>query len=153
MAWHDHPDASRIVREHWQEAQCFIVAEREPCIGIAGDEVGNIGDNRRIIAGPADALAAWQPPASWFIAVIVCPGDDTLTLTNHVRRRGFDPARVHFYLHAEGTAESLKAWRDAGLPLDRVDDRAPNGRPFTDWTSLHKALGLHFNLQILRDFM
>jgi hypothetical protein len=152
MPWHAHPDASKIVRKHWHEAQCFIIAEQEPCVTLAEDEVGNIGTNRQLISGTAANLLDWNPPKSWYIAVVVCRGDDTTTLVQSVRQAKLDPSRIHFYIHADGDSRSLIAWRDAGFPLDRVDDKTPDGRPIHDWKDLHKGLGLHFNSQIVMDF-
>ncbi len=153
MTWHEHPDASLIVRKHWHEAQCFILAEQEPCITIALDEVGNIAENRQLVTGTIKDLENWDPPTSRFIAVLLCPGDDTDALAKHVATNRLDSSRVHFYLHKQAKTESLLPWKEAGFSLDRVDDCTPDGRPFTDWGTLHKALGLHFNLQILTDFL
>ena len=149
MSWHAHPDATALVREHWHEAEAFLVAQRPPCIEIRDDEVRHI--DRLLIGGRPDDLRAWKRPASWFIAVLVCDGDDTEALTAFVRDEGMDARRVHFYLHEAASGSALAAWRDAGLPLDRVDDRV-DGRPIRDWKDLHRLLGLHLNVQIVADF-
>lgn len=153
MSWHAHPHAGRIVRENWHRAQAFILAQREPCIGIRDEELRSISDNRLLAGGLPQDLDGWERPESWFIAVVVCPGDDTVAIARHVVANRLEPRRVHFYLHADASPSALVAWRDAGLPLDRVNERTQDGRPITDWASLHKLLGLHFNLQILEDFL
>lgn len=150
MSWHQHPDATDVVREHWHEAECFLVAARPTCIDIRDDEVGAI--DRLLHGGSPDDLDAWIRPASWFVAVLLCPGDDTAALVRATERLGLDARRFHFYLHAEASFDALRAWADAGLPLDRVDDAGPGGTPITDWKALHRLLGLHFNVQILADF-
>lgn len=48
--------------------------------------------------------------------------------------------------------EALRAWHEGGLPLHRVDDRTPDGRPIRDRKDLHRLLGLHLNIQIVQDF-
>lgn len=153
MNWHGHPDAARIVKENWHRAEAFIVAQREPCIEIRDDELRTIGDNRLLRGGLPEDLDAWKRPESWFIAVIVCPGDDTRAIAAYVKRNRLDPDRVHFYLHPQASNQALSAWRDAGYRLDHVDDRTPTGTPIKDWEALHKLLGLHLNIQIVEDFL
>lgn len=152
MTWHRHPGASRIVRENWHRAQCFILAQREPCIAIRDDELRNIGDNRFLMGGLPDDLHAWDRPISWFLAVVVCAGDDTGAIARHVADHGLDARRVHFYLHEGASFQALAAWRDAGLPLDQVYDTTRGGQPIRAWRDLHQLLGLHFNMQIIEDF-
>lgn len=153
MTWHDHPRASHIVRRHWRRSQAFILALRRPCIEIRDEELLHVGGNRLLAGGTLEDLAAWRRPASWFIAVVVCAGDDTDGIADHVNRHGLDPSRVHFYLHEEASPQALAAWHAAGLPLERVSDSTQGGKPITDWASLHKVLGLHFNNQIVQDFL
>lgn len=150
MTWHHHPDASAIVRRHWKDAQAFLVAQREPCIRIRDGEVQNV--DRLLIGGFPEDLQHWQRPASSFIAVILCPGDDTQALAEHVQAHDLDPSRIHFYLHPDTPIQAMQAWAEGGLPLDRIDDEGIGGKPLDDWKTLHKLLGLHFNMQILHDF-
>lgn len=151
MSWHEHPDASRIVRTHWREAECFIIAQRDPCINIRDDEAGNL--DRYVHGGFPDDLMAWIRPRIWFVAVVVCPGDDLRTLTRFVADHGWDAARFHFYLHPQASVQTLQPWADAGLPLDRVDTEGRNGAPIDSAGNLNAVMGLHFNLQILRDVL
>ena len=150
MKWHSHPDAATVVRDHWRNREVYLVAQREPCVTIRDDEVANI--DRLLSGGMPEDLDAWARPASWFIAVVLCPGDDTQAITAYVREHGLDASRVHFYLHPDTRLSVLSAWAEAGLPLDRVDTAGRSGRPIGDWQSLHPLLGLHLNNRILADF-
>ena len=149
MSWHEHPNASQIVRDHWHEAECFIIAQRDPCIQIRDDEAGNL--DRYVHGGFPDDLQAWNKPRIWFVAVVVCPGDDLDDLTRFVLDQRWDAARFHFYLHPNTSVEVLRPWADAGLPLDRVDAEGKKGAPLDSSGALNAVMGLHFNLQILRD--
>lgn len=143
--WHDHPDASTLAKRHWKEAQLLLIAKRQPCIKIRDDELSNI--DRVMRAAIPEDLQKWKLPKSWFVAVLICKGDDTEDLAQTVQRLGLDAQRFHFYLHADASVAALKAWADAGLPLDRVDDGVK------DWATLHKLLGIDFNVQIVDDFI
>ena len=151
MSWHRHPDASDIVRAHWRRAECFLIAQNDPCISIRDDEIALL--DRHVHGGfPAD-LQAWRRPPIWFVAVVVCPDDDLTDLTRFVVEQAWDPRRFHFYLHADTDPEVMRPWAEAGLPLDRVDTEGKQGRPLVDAGTLNALLGLHFNLQILRDVL
>jgi hypothetical protein len=147
MSWHAHPDATRIVREHWSEAECFVVAHERPCIEIRDEEVAN----RYVHGGFPKDLAAWNRPRIWFVAVVVCPDDDLTDLARFVADEQWDPTRFHFYLHRDAPVAVLRPWAEAGLPLDRVDTEGRGGAPMVSWGALNALLGLHFNLQILAD--
>ena len=151
MTWHTHPDASRLIRANWHRAECFLIAQRAPCIRIRDDEVKHVD---RLLHGgfPAD-LDAWHRPELCWVAVIVCAGDNLRPLAVYVRDRRLDPDRFHFYLHPDASRETLRPWAEAGLPLDHVDDAGKGGRPLTDWAALHGLLGVHFNLRILHDVL
>lgn len=150
MTWPAHADAAATVRAHWQEAELFLVAHRDPCIRIRDEEIAAV--DRLIHGGVPDDLVAWNRPSSWSVAVLVCPGDDLSHLTDVVEDHDLDPARFHFYMHPEADTEQLGPWAVHGFPLDQVDTEGHGGRPIDDWKTLHKLLGLHFNLQILHDF-
>ncbi|MEA3190608.1 MAG: hypothetical protein QOD77_1190 [Thermoplasmata archaeon] len=141
--WHSHPNAAEIVRKHWRQAELCIVALQEPCIAIGNDELRNI--ERVIRVAGVDDLRRWTPRKSWFVAVMLCPGDQTEALGATVLELGLDPRRFHFYLHAATPVSSLAGWAALGLPLDAVD------QDVSDWKELHKLLGVHFNIQIVDD--
>ena len=58
---------------------------------------------------------------------------------------GLDSARFHFYLHKQASIDALAGWAEAGFSLDAVDDG------IRDWATLHKLLGIDFNVQIVND--
>lgn len=136
------PDGfAAVVARHWKDTAGYLVTGREPCISIAKAEVRHV---RRRLKQVAHAdLGDVDPPASWFMAVLVCAGDDLAPLAAWAKGR--EVGRIHFYLHAEAKALQLAPWRDAGFPLDRVDEG------FTSWTTLHRRLGFDLNARVYED--
>ncbi len=145
--WHLHPDAAAIVRANWKEAELLILAQRQPCLQIRQDELAKI--NRVMRAADVDGLRAWAKHKprrrGWFAAVLVCPEDETAGLAAVVKEMDLDPKRFHFYLHEDAKVTSLAGWAKAGLGLDAVDEG------IKDWATLHKLLGIDFNVQVVND--
>lgn len=134
-------DFASVVAKNWRKTTGYIVTGHEPCITIGRDEMRHV-ERRLIVAGLGD-VHRLRPGSSWFMAVIVCAGDDLAGLARWAQGR--DPHRVHFYLHAGAHARQLAPWRDAGLPLDHVDEG------IRSWGSLHKVLGWDLNVQVYDD--
>lgn len=145
--WHAHPDAAAIVRAHWRKAELLLIAQRQPCIAIRQDELARI--DRVMHAVDPEDLRAWakrsKPRKSWFAAVLLCPGDETVGLAAVVQDLDLDARRFHFYLHKDARIGVLAGWAEAGLSLHAVDEG------ITDWAHLHKRLGLDFNVRIVND--
>jgi len=135
------PDFAAVVAKNWRKTTGYIVAAREPCIAIGRDEVRNV--ERRLVLVDLGRVSRLRPRGSWFMAVVVCPGDDLEDLARWAR--GVEAERVHFYLHADASPQQLAPWRDAGLPLDRVSGG------FRSWRALHKVLGWDLNVQVYDD--
>lgn len=137
-------DWTRVVRGHWRKVTAYVVSSRHPsCLQMAQEEVANI--DRVMVRVELGRVAKLKPPKNWFMAVIVCPGDDLEGLAKWARGR--DTNRVHFYLHKETPTLLLAPWRNAGLALTRVaEDR------FTTYGRLHKQLGLDLSDQVYGDF-
>jgi hypothetical protein len=140
----DRPeDWTRVVANHSHSTLAFIVNRNQPnCLTMAADEVEHIDRWMQQI------LLADLPvtiPDSWFMAVILCPGDDLRPLAAWMTRHGAD--RVRFYLHRDARTEQLAPIRDAGHDLRHV-------RPerYTAYGPLHKRLGLDLSDQIYEDF-
>ena len=135
------PEFASVVAKSWTKTTGFIVTGHEPCISIGHDEVRHV--KRRLVPIGLDDVVRLRPTGSWFMAVIVCPGDDLGALARWAM--GKDASRVHFYLHANARPRLLAPWRDAGLPLDHVDEG------ITSWGRLHKILGWDLNVQVYDD--
>lgn len=134
-------DFVAVVRRAWPKTAGFLVAGEPPCIPIVRDEIRHV--RRRLSFVSLEDVESVTVSGSWFMAVIVCPGDDLTGLARWAT--GHDVHRVHFYLHADTPKRRLAPWRDAGHPLTHVDDR------ITSWKNLHKVLGWDLNVQVYTD--
>lgn len=135
-------DFARVVRRHWRSTTAYIVSGHDPmCLQMAKDEVAWI--HRRMEHVLLDALPG-RPGGSWFMAVVVCPGDDLAALAQWMTVHGAD--RVRFYLHEKATPRQLAPVRDAGHDLRHV-------RPerYTTYAQMHKRLGLDLSDQVYED--
>lgn len=136
-------DWTTVVRKHAHSTLAIIVSARHPsCLKMAADEVKFI--NRWMTHAAVDDLPG-QLPDSWFMAVIVCPGDDLSLLAEWMTVHGAN--RVRFYLHRDAETALLGPIRDAGRDLRHV-------RPekYTSHGKLHKRMGLDLSDQIYEDF-
>jgi hypothetical protein len=139
--WHD------VVAKNWHKTTAYLYALREPCLIIQQDELEAIQDNRVLVGLDEAAIHAWTPTGSWFLAVILCPGDDTQTLVQWIHDHDADPDRIHFYAHPDTDPyQALEAWKQAGLPPPQVD------LDIDSWQRLHKRFGRDLSVQILRDW-
>lgn len=134
-------DFASIVGKHWRRTTGYVVTGHEPCISIGSDEIRHV--ERRLVHVRLAGVRSLRPTASWFMAVLVCPGDDLTGLAQWAT--AVDAERVHFYLHARARAAQLAPWRDAGHPLESVEEG------IRSWAALHKVLGWDLNLQVYDD--
>lgn len=136
-------DWTRVVAANAHATLAFIVSGRDPnCLKMATDEAKHI--DRWMKRCLLDSLPT-KVPGSWFMAVIVCPGDDLQGLATWMTDHGGD--RVRFYLHRDARPRQLAPIRDAGHDLRHV-------RPerYTTYGQMHKRLGLDLSDQIYEDF-
>ena len=142
----DIPNWRDTVATHWRDTTAYLLSLREPCITIQRDELRVVQANRVLVGLDAKALNAWKPTKSWFMAVLLCPGDDLEPLAVWVERTGADPARIHFYVHREQDVQGfMRVWHAAGFPTDAVDSG------IEDWRRFHRLFGLHLSTRILLD--
>lgn len=124
------------------------MAERESCIQVRDDEFSNIRRAARVL--DIAQLRTWAGRKtrflSWKAAVILCPDDKTEELAAAVIELGLDADRFHFYLHEDADLRVMAGWAAAGLPLDDVDTG------ISDRVTLHKLLGIDFNVRTVTDF-
>lgn len=137
-------DWTRIVRANWRRLTAYIVSSTRPsCLKMAQDEVRFI--DRVMEHVPLDDVHRLAPATHWFMAVIVCPGDDLTGLARWAK--GKDADQVHFYLHKDTDTQALAPWRDAGHSLSRVEEER-----FASYGRMHAKLGLDLNDQVYGDF-
>ncbi len=138
-------DYARVVRDNWRSVKAYIVTGAHPsCVKMAKDEVRHIERNmERVLLADINRL---RPSAKWFMAVIVCPGDDLGALAKWATRH--EAGRIYFYLHKDADPQAFAAWRDAGLPLNHIDIE----QRFTTYGRMHKTLGLDLSDQVYTDF-
>lgn len=138
--WHD------VVRRHWQKTTGFLLASTEPCVEVRDDELAAIEERRVLVGLSIEDLEAWDPPRSWLLGAVLCPGDSTEPLAAWAKDHDVDPSRVHFYLHPDTPWSALLPWDDAGYPTDQVDDDVDS------WTRLHRLFGLALNERVVKDW-
>jgi hypothetical protein len=142
----DVPGWRDTVARHWRDTTAYLLALSEPCIGIRDDELEAIKKNRVLVGLEPAALRTWRPSGSWFMAVLLCPGDDLQPVIDWVQAHDVDAGRIHFYIHkAKDVHNFMAAWHEAGLPTEDVDAGIP------DWKHLHHLFGLHLSDRILAD--
>lgn len=142
----DIPGWRDTVARHWRDTTAYLLALSEPCITIRDDELAAVRENRVLVGLDSKALSDWRPTDSWFMAVLLCPGDDLRPVIRWVEQQQLDASRIHFYVHREEDVHGFMApWHDAGLPTTQVDAGIP------DWKALHRLFGLHLSDRILAD--
>ncbi len=135
-------DWTGVVVAHKHDCKAFIVSSHHPsCLKMARDEVKHI--NRWMEARTFDDLP--DVPDSWFMAVIVCPGDDLTPLAAWMSTHGGE--RVRFYLHPGADTAALTPIRTQGHDLRHV-------RPerYATYGAMHQRLGQDLSDQIYEDF-
>ena len=138
--WHD------IVEANWRRTTAYLLALGGPCITIRDNELRAIKANRVLVGMSAADLGQWTPSRSWFMAVILCPGDDLRPVIVWATRHDLDASRIHFYIKQESDLDGfMSQWSEAGFPTDGADSG------ITTWNELHHLFGLHFSNRILRD--
>ncbi len=107
-------DYRAVVHPARLKTRVFVVAGTPPCIQLRDEAARPSGrDFHTSLLGDLDSLTL---PERWVMAVVLCPGDDTLTLVKWLGARRADPARVLLVFHP-GTSEpaALAPWYAAGF--------------------------------------
>lgn len=137
------PAYAEVVRAHHEKTVGYLVASREPCIRIRDDEVASV--RRRLVPLSPEDVAELEPPDSWIMAVVLCPGDDASVIARWLGKRR-DPARVWFFAHPGVDLDAaLAPLRAAGHALAQVDT-------VRSWRELHPLFGHALNDQVYADF-
>lgn len=139
--WHD------TVRRRHRRTQGWAFAQSEPCLATRDLEASDeyVSGRRFEALGPAD-LEGLKLPPSWFMGVLVCPGDELTSLVEWaVRLPGPELRRVRFYVHDDADLVVVfKPWYAAGLP-------SPDTEPLVVGQQFHKKFGRDHGNQVVRD--
>ena len=142
----DIPNWHAIVDANWRHTTAYLLALGEPCITIRNNELQAVKANRVLIGMSGANLEGWTPPKSWFMAVILCAGDDMQPLIDWATKHGVDESRIHFYVNQESDLGAfMTQWHEAGFETDGADSS------ITTWKELHHLFGLHLSNRILMD--
>ncbi len=140
------PGLAEKVNPHLEKTLGVIIAAQDPCLAMANDEAkGGRVPGRGFATFKLPSLAAWAPPKSWVLGVLICPGEDANPILEWVQTAKVkDVERIRFYLYP-GVDESkaMRPWTRAGLPY--------RARVVQTWTQLHKAFGRQHAFWVLRD--
>lgn len=133
------------VRPHLKQTTGYVLARAGDCLDLQRREVGlkNRPFFKPLKPGELHAL---KLPRSWFLAVLLCPGDDTRELAAWVRALpAADRRRIRFYYYT-GTraAQALAQWYGAGLGPVRDDE-------IDGWIRFHHKFGAHHAIQVYED--
>lgn len=143
--WHDH------VRANYKRTAGYVVAQSGDCLDIQDYEVR--GPQTRV---PGRAFKPMRPedvvtlklPKSWFMGVILCPGDTLQPLLGWITTLPRnDLERIVLYVHPAYDQESgARALGDAGLDSLRKSEFKGT------WRAFHRLYGNDFSWQVWNDW-
>lgn len=139
------PSWNEVVRANQERTVGLVVARTEPCLSIQRDEQGLV-PGRKFRPVRPEALAALDLGDSWFIGILLCPGDDTTAVAAWAKSLPRAALwRIRFY-HVEGVnvKAALAAWKKADLP------EAPTFI-VSGFRAFHKLYGFHHGDVAFRD--
>ena len=139
-------DRVEIIRRHRLDTTAFVVATQPNCLAIATLEAQKVTGRRLKLIRPDELASPERLPASWVVAVLLCPGDATAAIASWVRRLpSIARSRIWFY-EAPGIdgAWAYAAWKDAGLGNPLAD-------PFSGFLEFNKLFANDLNEQIYQD--
>jgi hypothetical protein len=115
--WHE------TVREHHKRTAGFVLAQSEPCVSTRDLEASNYVYGREFQALASSDLDELELPESWFMGVLVCPGDDLTVLAKWVADLDEeDLSRIRLYLHEDlDIVDVLEPWYGEGLPSPKTE--------------------------------
>lgn len=144
------PRWTETVRRHWKDTVGFVAAQSAECLEVQTQESWGPATRvpgRRFRPIPTAELAKLVLPASWFMGIILCPGDDIHPILSWLE--SLDSAgreRVILYVHPRfQEAAARQAWNDHGL-----------GAPKTvwfdgSWDNFHRLYGKHHAWRVYQD--
>lgn len=134
-----------VVRAHHRHTEGLVVARSGDCLKIQADERTLVPGRAFRPLRPAE-LARRALPKSWFLGVLLCPGDTTEELARWAKTLASpDRERIHFYYtRGVGLRQALSAWARAGLPELPINE-------VRDFRSFHHLYGRHHADRVFRD--
>lgn len=139
--WHD------IVRKHWRHTPGYVVAASGDCLDVQAKETGGGRGKvpgRDFRAHPPAALRDFRPSSSWFLGILLCPGDDVTDILAWTRGLGAaDAERVVFYVHPDFDRAAMPDWHASARP--RVV------RFSGAWHEFHRLYGRHHADRVYQD--
>lgn len=142
--WHE------VVRLHFANTVGYVVAQTSGCLEVQTQELkspkGRVRGRDFQPLRPAD-LRTLRLPESWFMGVILCPGDDGLLYREWYKGLGpKERDRVVFFFHPAFGVDALdKHWTGAGLPPPRT--QRFNG----SWENFHHLYGRRHGDRVCED--
>lgn len=142
--WHD------VVRRFHVQTAGYIVAQSGDCLDVLYEEASGPHTKvpgRKFNAIPPSDLANLRMPPSWFMGVILCPGDDASPIAGwFAMLDAKDHDRVVLYTHPRFDEEkAAEAWEIAKAPLPRRTQFAGS------WNNFHRLFGNDFSWQVWKD--
>lgn len=132
--WHD------VVRQHFGATVGYVAAQSGTCLEFQTKESrpprGRVPGRDFKPLSP-NSLPELRPPASWFLGVILCPGDDVAPIAKwHSGLKAPQRDRVVLFVHPEFRSGRIAtAWAEAGGPLPQVVPLPPS------WERFHRIYG------------
>ncbi|HLE47258.1 MAG TPA: hypothetical protein VI818_03090 [Candidatus Thermoplasmatota archaeon] len=141
------PDWQDVVRKHWRDTPGYVVAASGACLDVQAQEtVGERGQvpGRQFQAHRPGALRGFRPTGSWFMGILLCPGDDVLGILEWTSGlSSADAERVVFYVHPRFDRVAMAAWHASTRP--RVV------RFGGTWRAFHRLYGRHHADRVYQD--
>jgi hypothetical protein len=142
------PTASQLVKPHILKTTGYVVAQSGDCLKIMRREAA-LDPKRQFVAVEAHRLGKLAIKGSWFMGVLLCPGDSTDLVAAWARvRPAADLGRIRVYFHT-GTNlhHAMAAWVRATLPDPLFEE------DISTWEQFHKVYGGHHAIQVYSDFV
>ena len=141
------PDWHEVVRKNWHRTPGYVVAATGDCLDVQAEEtMGPRGKvpGRAFQAHHPALLQRFHPTGSWFMGILLCPGDDVeaiLAWTHDLSPA--DAERVVFYVHPDVHRSAMNAWHASARP--RIVGF--NGT----WHDFHRLFGRHHADRVHQD--
>ena len=140
-----------IVRENHHRCEGFVVAASGECFEVQRKETWGPDSRvpgRRFQPIHPDTLGDIELPRSWFMGILLCPGDSVESVVVWYRQLPIsDRSRVKFYLHPDFDRNTA-ADSFSGAEVASVRVIVFAGA----WENFHPLFGYDHALQVLADF-
>lgn len=139
------PTATQLVRPHLRKTTGCVAATGDECLKIAHREAKV--PNRAFVAVAIKDLADTVPAeGSWFLGILLCPGDVTDQVAAWATTRKPDLARIRFYFRTGvNQISAMRAWVQAGHPEPLYEEE------IDAWPRFHHFFGAHHAIQAYHD--